>query len=43
MVTVQNQARDSRTFTEDQLIRFFADKRHRKPIRPRKKIEGSKT
>ncbi len=43
MVIVQNQALDSRTFTEDQLIGFFADGRHRKPIRLRERIEGSKT
>ena len=43
MVIVQNQARDSRTFTEDQLIGFFADSRHRKPIRLRERVEGSKT
>ena len=43
MVIVQNQARDSRTFTQDQLIGFFADGRHRKPIRLSERIEGSKT
>ena len=38
MVIVQNRARDSRTFTEDQLIGFFADGRHRKPTRLRGRI-----
>ena len=42
MVIVQNQARDSRAFTEDQLIGLFADGRHRKPIRLRERVEGSK-
>jgi len=43
MVILQNQARDSRTFTEDHLIGFFADGRHRKPLRLRESVEGSKT
>ncbi len=42
MAIMQNQARDSRTFTEDQLIGFFADGRHREPLRLRERVEGSK-
>lgn len=43
LVVVRNTAREARTFTEDQLIGFFASGKHSHPNKLATRIEGSRS